>query len=576
LGLIFNSRTALFLFLYFKKPYIGFIIYINNQKMKNIYVLLTCVFFFNVVVFSQQDEGLPTDYLTKEFHTGRREALRKLMPDNSVTVIFSYPARVFSKDINFPYHQNPDLYYFSGYKEANAVLLIFKETQTTADNKTYKDLFFIQKKDPQQEQWTGKRMGVEKVKSQLGFDMVFNGSEFKNFPIDFSKFSKIFFDALPSDIADDVTDSADLYDLVKNFKQKAGIPDDWDNEINLTLEYIAQHDYKNLTPIKGYLQKKVTENDRYKNNALINEIINIKDSAGFVEATQKIKLQKLNSALYTRYTSALREIKTPEEMDLLRKSIEISSIAHLETMKAINPGMSELEIQGLQEYIHKKYGAEYVGYPSIVGAGVNGCTLHYEENAKTKIGNDMVLMDVGAEYHGYSADITRTVPSTGRYTVEQKEIYNLVYNAQEEVYKLCKDGTPFGALNKKATEVLADGLLKLGIIKDEKEVGKYYPHGCSHHLGLDVHDKSNYDSLKENMVITVEPGIYIPENSPCDKKWWGIAVRIEDDVRIGKDKCELLSYLAPRKAEDVEKAVAEKSALDNFILQKLPADKKAF
>jgi Xaa-Pro aminopeptidase len=544
--------------------------------MKNIYLLLTCFFIFSTPAFSQQDEGLPTDYLTKEFHAGRREALRKLMPDNSVTVIFSYPGRVFSKDVNFPYHQNPDLYYFSGYKEANAVLLIFKEPQTTSDNKTYKDLFFIQKKDSAQEIWTGKRMGVEKVKSQLGFDMVLNGSAFKNFQIDFSKFSKILFDQLPADIADDPSDSADLYDLVKSFKEKASIPSDEENEINEDLGYISHYNFNNLYRIKNYLQKKTNESSAYKNNVLVNEIINIKDSVGFAATMQKIKMQKLSTSLYTTYTSALREIKTPEEMDLLRKSIQISSIAHLETMKAINPGMSELEIQGLQEYVHKKYGAEYVGYPSIVGAGDNGCTLHYEENAKTKIGNDMVLMDVGAEYHGYSADITRTVPSTGKYTVEQKEIYNLVYDAQEAVYKLCKDGTPFGELNKKAKEVLADGLVKLGIIKDKKDVGKYYPHGCSHHLGLDVHDKSNYDSLKENMVITVEPGIYIPENSSCDKKWWGIAVRIEDDVRIGKDKCELLSYLAPRKADDVEKAVAEKSALDNFILQKLPADKKAF
>jgi len=217
-----------------------------------------------------------------------------------------------------------------------------------------------------------------------------------------------------------------------------------------------------------------------------------------------------------------------------------------------------------------------VGYPSIVGAGENGCTLHYEENSKTRIGTDMVLMDVGAEYHGYSADVTRTVPSTGKFNPQQKAIYDLVYQAQEEIFKICKPRTDFAALNAKAISVLAEGLVKLGIIKDKSDVGIYYPHSCSHHLGLDVHDKSNYGALKENMVITVEPGIYIPVNSPCDKKWWGIAVRIEDDVRIGKDQCELLSYLAPRKSEDVEKTVAEKSALDNFILPKLPEGKKAF
>jgi Xaa-Pro aminopeptidase len=167
--------------------------------------------------------------------------------------------------------------------------------------------------------------------------------------------------------------------------------------------------------------------------------------------------------------------------------------------------------------------------------------------------------------------VTRTVPSSGRFNPQQKAIYNLVYDAQEAVFKLCKEGTPFAALNEKATEVLASGLLQLGVIKDKKDIEKYYPHGCSHFLGLDVHDAGNYDqSLKENMVITVEPGIYIPANSDCDKKWWSIAVRIEDDVRIGKEAPELLSGLAPRKAEDVEKMAAQKSALNNLVLPAVP------
>jgi Xaa-Pro aminopeptidase len=192
-----------------------------------------------------------------------------------------------------------------------------------------------------------------------------------------------------------------------------------------------------------------------------------------------------------------------------------------------------------------------------------------------------VLMDVGAEYHGYSADVTRTVPSGGKFSPAQKAIYDLVYDAQEAVFKLCREGTPFSALNEKATEVLANGLLKLGVIKDKKDIEKYYPHGCSHFLGLDVHDAGNYEqSLKENMVITVEPGIYIPSNSDCDKKWWSIAVRIEDDVRIGKQAPELLSYLAPRKSEDVEKMAAQKSALNNLILPPVagtpPPAKKGF
>jgi Xaa-Pro aminopeptidase len=238
-------------------------------------------------------------------------------------------------------------------------------------------------------------------------------------------------------------------------------------------------------------------------------------------------------------------------------------------MKAIHPAMSETELMGTFEYIHKKYGAEGEGYPPIVGAGANGCILHYIENNVTRVNNQLVLMDVASEYHGYSADITRTVPANGKFTPAQRDIYQLVFQAQEEVFKLCKEGTPFRALNLKATEVLADGLLKLGIISDRKDVSKYYIHGVSHHMGMDVHDKFASNTLKENMVITVEPGIYIPKGSPCDPKWWDIAVRIEDDVIIGKNSGEIISLAAPRRIDEVEKLAAKKSVLNDLVLPPL-------
>jgi Xaa-Pro aminopeptidase len=231
----------------------------------------------------------------------------------------------------------------------------------------------------------------------------------------------------------------------------------------------------------------------------------------------------------------------------------------------------------LHEYVHKKYGAEEVGYGSIIGSGENGCTLHYEENTKTKIGTSLVLMDVGAEYHGYTADVTRTVPASGKFSPEEKQIYQLVYDAQEAAFKLLKDGAKWSEAGNAARDVIADGLLKLGIITDKREVGKYYPHGLSHHIGLDVHDRGSYSTLKKGMVITVEPGIYIPSDSKCDKKWWGIAVRIEDDALITENGYDLLSQFAPRKPEDVEKMVAQKSALDDFKLPPLKsAEKKGF
>jgi len=139
---------------------------------------------FGLLIFSycisQDAENLPADYLTKEFHAGRREALRQMMPPNSVAVIFAYPERLFSNDVNYTYHQNPDLYYFSGYNEPRSVLFIFKDQQITGDGRKYNEAFFIQKKDPLMEKWTGRRMGVAKVKSELGFDLVFEGDKFQN------------------------------------------------------------------------------------------------------------------------------------------------------------------------------------------------------------------------------------------------------------------------------------------------------------------------------------------------------------------------------------------------------------
>ncbi|MCY7311313.1 MAG: aminopeptidase P N-terminal domain-containing protein, partial [Chitinophagaceae bacterium] len=365
---------------------------------------------------AQQDDNLPTDYLTKDFHAGRRDALRRIMPDNSVMVVFAFPTRTFSNDVEYFYHQNPDLYYFSGYKEPHSLLLVFKEPQKDSLGNQYTELLFVQKKNAQAEQWTGKRLGTEGVKEKLGINSVFNGADFKKFNIDFSKFNKIICDKFPVDVPNGF-DNADLYDLIQQFKQKSGAPE------------------------------------------------------------QMTKQNKFDTKLYHELTATLRQIKTPEEMSLIRKAVEISCQGQNEVMKALHPNMSELEIQGLHEYVHKKHGAEGVGYGSIVGSGENGCILHYMENAKTKIGTQMILMDVGAEYHGYTADVTRTVPADGKFSGEEKIIYQLVYDAQEAAFKTLKNGSKWADANAAAKNTIADGLLKLGIISDKKEVSKYYPHG---------------------------------------------------------------------------------------------------
>ena len=514
-----------------------------------------------VQVFSQGSEAqnLPTDYLTPAFHAGRRQALRDMMPANSVAVIFAYPERVFSKDVNYVYHQNPDLYYFSGYKEPDAVLLVFKDIQADGDS-SYNELFFVRHRDPQQEQWTGRRLGVAGAKAKLGFKRVYNSEQFSKFPIDFKKFNTVLYDDLPDDVGGGGAGS--LKELLGVFKEKADIKTtdkSLTNDLNVIGKYATP---KNLDRIMAFLKPRL-DRDAYKNSPIIQELVAKPDSATLADVKSKINASPSGLSLYEKFTTDLRGVKTSEELDLMRKTVKISSIAHAEAMRGVKPQMSEQELEGIMLYVHKHYGAEDEGYPPIVGAGANGCILHYEENTATKVDNQLVLMDVGAEYHGYSADVTRTFPSNGKFTEEQKAIYQIVYDAQEEVFKLCKDGVPYGDLETKTREVLSSRLIQLGIIKDAKEVGKYYPHGVSHHLGLDVHDKGEYGGgLKAGMVITVEPGIYIPAGSPCDKKWWNIGVRIEDDVLIGKTEGTLLSIDAPRKWQDVEKTVAEKSIFD--------------
>lgn len=479
--------------------------------------ILFLAFTFLVFVPSFAQDDLPKDYLPASFHEGRREALRNIMPDKSVVAIFAYPARTFSNDVEYVYHQNPDLYYFTGYKEPQAVLFIFKEPQIAPDGSSLTELFFVQKRNALREQWTGKRLGTEGVKEKLEIKTVFNGDDFKEYDIDFSKFDKLLFEKFPIDVSDNRRDTADLFDLIQQFREKAAIPPDYSKD------------------------------------------------------------KKFDNNLYYKLTASLREIKTPEELDLLRKAVEISCRGQNEVMKLIKPGMSEPELQGLHEFVHKKYGAEYIGYPSIVGSGHNGCVLHYVENNKTNIGTSMVLMDVGAEYHGYTADVTRTIPADGKFSQEEKTIYQIVYDAQEAAFKTLKHGSKWSDAGNVAKETIANGLIKLGIIKDKKDVSKYYPHGLGHHIGLDVHDRGTYTELKKDMVITIEPGIYIPPGSDCDKKWWSIAVRIEDDALITENGYELLSHFAPRKIEEIEKMISEKSALDDFKLPPLKsAEKKAF
>jgi Xaa-Pro aminopeptidase len=531
---------------------------------------------FSFTLQAQQD--LPEDYLSPQFHKGRREAARKLMPEGSVMVVFAAPTRTFSNDVEYLYHQNPDLYYFTGYKEPHAVLFLFKEPQTAADGTAYTEVFFVQKRNALAESWTGRRLGVEGVKEKLKIEKTFNGEELKSFALDLDRFSRIIADQLPEDIQKS-NDPGHLYNLVRLVKEKAGLTAEYDPAVFQYLDMVKSNlTYSRLSQFQENVRNRAKTNPQFASHPEISRFLTLKDSTEMVAFQESLAQQKFSPGLFRNITGSLREIKQPEELALIRKAVEISCMGQNEVMKAVRPDMSELEIQGLHEYVHKKYGSEEVGYGSIIGSGENGCILHYMENTRTKVGNDLILMDVGAEYHGYTADVTRTIPANGKFSKEERTIYQIVYDAQEAAFRLLKDGAKWMDASAAARDVIAIGLLELGIIKTKGEVGKYYTHGLGHHIGLDVHDKNVSQILKENMVVTIEPGIYIPSNSPCDKKWWGISVRIEDDALITQDGYELLSKFSPRSIAEIEKLIAEKSALDDFRLPPLKSGdtKKAF
>jgi Xaa-Pro aminopeptidase len=227
-------------------------------------------------------------------------------------------------------------------------------------------------------------------------------------------------------------------------------------------------------------------------------------------------------------------------------------------MQNIKPDMAEYETEAIIEYVFKSNGAEYPGFPSIQGSGENSCILHYTSNRRPLKNGGLLVSDVGAEYRGYTADVTRTIPPSGKFSKEERIIYELVYEAQSRAIDSAKVGVSFWFPHMVAQKIIAQGLMDLGIISSKSDVRKYFMHGTSHYLGLDVHDPGLYKQLKENQLITVEPGIYIAEGSDCDPKWWNIGVRIEDDILIKNEGPVILSDKSPRSIEDIEKMMSKK------------------
>ena len=242
----------------------------------------------------------------------------------------------------------------------------------------------------------------------------------------------------------------------------------------------------------------------------------------------------------------MRMQKDEDEVALVRDAIAITDKALQHVMKTLEPGMAEYQAQANFEYTIRYNGAEGTSFPTIAGSGVNGTMLHYETNLDICEDGTLLLLDLGAKYRGYCADITRTYPVNGTYSERQRQVYDIVLAANREVARVAKPGMTLRELNDIAKKVLAEGCMKLGLIEKEDEIGTYYMHGVSHHLGIDVHDVTAAcnDRLRPGAVITDEPGLYIDE--------WEIGIRIEDDLLITENGCECLSEAIIRDPDEIE------------------------
>jgi Xaa-Pro aminopeptidase len=266
----------------------------------------------------------------------------------------------------------------------------------------------------------------------------------------------------------------------------------------------------------------------------------------------------------------MRVLKSAGEIELMQKAADIAAEAHVEAMKAVRPGMKEYEVEAMIEQVFRRHGAAAPAYTSIVGAGANATILHYINNDGELRDGDLLLVDAGAEYKGYASDITRTFPINGRYTKAQREIYDLVLEAQMSCVEMVRPGVTHDELKAHSVEILTEGMVRLGLLKGEpatlikeEKYKQFYMHGLGHLLGIDVHDVGIYyydkesRALEPGVVMTIEPGIYVaPDTKDIPQQYLGIGVRIEDDVLCTENGPRVLTTKVPKDADEIEALMA--------------------
>ena len=264
----------------------------------------------------------------------------------------------------------------------------------------------------------------------------------------------------------------------------------------------------------------------------------------------------------------MRLFKSAEEIAVMRRAGEISALAHTRAMEKCRPGMFEYQLEGEIHHEFTRHGARYPSYNTIVGGGDNGCILHYTENESELRDGDLVLIDAGCEYQAYAGDITRTFPVSGKFTPAQRAIYDIVLESLETALQLYRPGTTIQDVTSEVVRIMVTGLVELGILQGEIDQlitdnahRKFFMHGLSHWLGMDVHDVGHYGPdrsrvLEPGMVLTVEPGLYIAPDADVPEQYRGIGIRIEDDIIITESGNENLTASVVKKADDIEALMA--------------------
>ncbi|HEX8564979.1 MAG TPA: aminopeptidase P family protein [Pyrinomonadaceae bacterium] len=465
----------------------------------------------------------------------RRQQIAEKIGKNSMLILFSAEPRIYTNDVDYVFRQENNLYYLTMLKQQGATLVLLP-----GNGGAMSEFLFLPRRNPQREAWDGKMYSVEEAQRISGVKNVFLNDEFKKF-LDAVKSKQPFVSTTGASISPAVEN---LYLLLPG----------GENDSNGTREYRQEYNFS----------KELQSGQAYK-----------------IQNAQPLFAE-------------MRHIKSPFELKILQHAIDISTEAHMRAMATGGRAKMEYEVQAEMEYIFRKRNADYWGYPSIVGCGPNATTLHYNESQSPVKPGDLLLMDVGAEYDHYTADITRTFPINGKFTKEQADIYQIVYDAQEAVGQNTKPGVRFQELNRVSDEVLKNGLARLGLITAPNATLKLtspngqtreFPqyrfwafHGLGHWLGMNVHDVGDYNKpLAAGMVFTNEPGIYIrgdafdylpdtPETKeflakvrPVYERYKNIGVRIEDDLLVTNTGVEWMSKTLPRKMSEIESFIARAS-----------------